>query len=296
MNRPLAQISNRASRAIKSNRAITATRPLIIAGLVSVALHGSVLAAASWLWLPTTPPEAPPLVAVAMVPESLVRPTRQSKRIAAAKPEVAKKRALAALRAAKRRGQTAAVPATQPTKVREPLVHPGWGKAPPVPPILPRFRLRSAQDPRPPVQAKPQTPDPRADQPVEIKTAPVTAPPAAGPHFAETGSAGGAGQTAKFTPSGATRQPRPEAGLGNPAPAYPWISRRRGEQGRVILDVAVTADGHAKEVRIKRTSGSARLDQAAVAAVRKWRFSPARSAGRSVPGRIDVPIAFRLTK
>ena len=89
---------------------------------------------------------------------------------------------------------------------------------------------------------------------------------------------------------------RPVAGLGNPPPAYPWISRRRGEEGRVVLEVAVTADGRAKEVRIKRSSGSSRLDQAALAAVKKWRFSPALSGGRAVAGRIEIPIAFRLTK
>jgi protein TonB len=86
------------------------------------------------------------------------------------------------------------------------------------------------------------------------------------------------------------------AGLGNPRPRYPWISRRRGEQGRVVLEVAVAADGRAKEVRVKRSSGSARLDRAALAAVRAWRFKPALSYGRAVAGRIDVPIVFRLTQ
>lgn len=292
--------SNRASRAIIPDGTITATRPLALAGLVSVALHGSVLAAASWLWAPTVPPEAPPLVAIAMVPESFVRPARQSKRAApAAKPIAARKRALAALRTLKRRRQTIpkqAVPAAQPKKTRKPSVPSVWGKAPPVPPSPPRFRRQSTQEPRPPVQAKPQTPDPRIEKPVVIKTTPVTAAAAGGPSTTATDSQGGAKQTAKITQAGAKGPPRPVAGLGNPAPAYPWVSRRRGEQGRVILDVAVTADGHAKEVRIKKTSGSARLDQAALAAVKKWRFSPAGSGGRAIAGHIDIPITFQLTR
>jgi protein TonB len=267
-----------------------ASRPLVIAGVVSVALHGSVFAAASWLWVPTTPPEAPRLVAVAMVPETQVRSTRQSKRVGpGAKPDVDRQRARAALRAAKRRAQTAAKPAI-PATHRSPLVHPIWGKAPPAPPSLPHFRLSRILEPRLRAHTKPQTPDPRANQPVVTKIAPPIAAP---------GGAGNTAQTAKTTQGkspGAKGPPRPVAGPGNAAPAYPWISRSRGEQGRVILDVAVTADGHAKEVRIKRSSGSARLDRAALAAVKRWRFLPALSGGRAVAGRIDVPIAFRLTK
>jgi len=282
------------------NRATPATRSLVIAGVVSMALHGSVLAAASWLWIPTTPPEAPSLIAVAMVPESMVRSTRPSQRIAtSAKPDAARKKALAALRAMKQPPRTTAkrtTPTDPPKKARNPSLHPVWGKMPPVPPSPPLFRLQRTREPATRAQAKFQTPDPRVHKPVVIKATPGTAAPTAGPPLAAPGDAGGTKRAAPTPHPGATGQPRPVIGPGNPAPPYPWISRSRGEQGRVILDVAVTADGHAKAVRIKRTSGSARLDQAALAAVEKWRFSPALSGGRAVAGRIEIPIAFRLKK
>ncbi len=304
MNAVSAPIPNRASRAIMPDgavlaeipdRASRATMPLVVAGLVSLALHGGIVFAAAWLWVPTAPPEAPPLVAVALVPEAMVRSNQQStKRIAPAAQadDAATRRALAGLAAAKRQAHSSPKPAAtvKPKKANTPVAHPVWGKAPPVPPILPPFRMKEARKQPPPADAKPRTPDPRTEKPVVVKIAPPrtrsTAPP-----IAATGGASGSGETAK-----ATGRPRPVAGLGNPRPRYPWISRRRGEQGRVVLEVAVAADGRAKEVRVKRSSGSARLDRAALAAVRAWRFKPALSYGRAVAGRIDVPIVFRLTQ
>lgn len=93
----------------------------------------------------------------------------------------------------------------------------------------------------------------------------------------------------------AWRPPRPAAGPGNPAPDYPWISRWRAEQGRVVLVVAVDAEGRATGVRVKRSSGHRRLDEAARDAVGAWRFVPARRGGKPVAGHIEVPIVFRLT-
>ncbi len=304
MNAVSAPIPNRASRAIMPggavlteipDRASRAPMPLVVAGLVSLALHGGIVFAAAWLWVPTAPPEAPPLMAVALVPEAMVRSNRQStKRIApAAHPDdAATRRALAGLAAAKRQAHPSPKPAAsvKPKKAKTPVAHPVWGKTPPVPPHPPRFRLEGAQEAGPPAGAKSPPPDPRRDHPVAVKTAPAIAAPQ---------GRRGSGQTAKTTHSeapGPMGRPRPVAGLGNPRPRYPWISRRRGEQGRVVLEVAVTADGRAKEVRVKRSSGSARLDRAALAAVRAWRFKPALRGGRAVAGRIDVPIVFRLTQ
>lgn len=294
MNAVSAPIPNRASRAIMPDGAVPGSRPLVVAGLVSLALHGAILCAATWPWGPTAPPAAPPLVAVPLVPETMVRSNRQSRRIApATQPDdAATRRALAGLAAAKRQAHPSPKPAARvkPKMAIKPVVHPVWGKTPPVPPHPPRFRLEGGQEAGPPARAKSPPPDSRADHPVAVKTAPAMAAPEGGR---------GSGQTAKTTHSeapGPMGRPRPVAGLGNPRPRYPWISRRRGEQGRVVLEVAVAADGRAKEVRVKRSSGFARLDRAALAAVRAWRFSPALRGGRAVAGRIDVPIAFRLTK
>jgi len=82
--------------------------------------------------------------------------------------------------------------------------------------------------------------------------------------------------------------------LANPAPPYPPLARRAGEQGRVLLRVLVTPDGLAEHVEVKAGSGSARLDEAARDAVRRWRFIPARRGADAVAAWVVVPIDFRL--
>ena len=77
-----------------------------------------------------------------------------------------------------------------------------------------------------------------------------------------------------------------------PEPPYPARAKRLGWQGEVLLRIHVGADGAPREVRIVRSSGHRRLDQAAVAAVRRWRFEPALRDGRAVPGEVQVPVAF----
>jgi len=82
--------------------------------------------------------------------------------------------------------------------------------------------------------------------------------------------------------------------LHNPAPAYPALSRRLGEQGRVLLRVYVHADGAAGQVEMRESSGFERLDRAARETVSRWRFVPARQGERPVPAWVLVPISFSL--
>lgn len=82
--------------------------------------------------------------------------------------------------------------------------------------------------------------------------------------------------------------------LDNPPPAYPALSRRLGEQGRVILRVLVSTAGTADEVQIRASSGHARLDEAARDTVRRWKFVPAKRGAQPVAAWVLVPISFRL--
>lgn len=84
--------------------------------------------------------------------------------------------------------------------------------------------------------------------------------------------------------------------LNNPAPPYPSISRRLGEQGKVMLRVHVLANGSADRVDIKQSSGSSRLDEAAREAVSHWRFVPARQGADAVAEWVIVPVSFSLEK
>ncbi|HEX4334034.1 MAG TPA: energy transducer TonB [Usitatibacter sp.] len=82
--------------------------------------------------------------------------------------------------------------------------------------------------------------------------------------------------------------------LNNPPPAYPPLSRRLKEQGRVLLRVLVSTAGNAQDVELRTSSGSERLDRAAIEAVRRWRFSPARRGAETIAAWALVPIVFQL--
>lgn len=92
-----------------------------------------------------------------------------------------------------------------------------------------------------------------------------------------------------------TSAPRFDAAyLNNPDPAYPAVSRRIGEEGRVILRVLVSSLGRAEQVEVRASSGSPRLDEAALAAVKRWRFEPARQGEAAIQAWVLVPISFHL--
>ena len=66
------------------------------------------------------------------------------------------------------------------------------------------------------------------------------------------------------------------------------------EQGKVLLKVHVAADGAAGEVLVHASSGHPRLDGAALKAVTRWRFVPARRGDLQVASWVIVPIEFKL--
>ena len=127
----------------------------------------------------------------------------------------------------------------------------------------------------PTIMLPPDPPKVVAPAPLVAPTAPVAAAP----------------------PGDALVAPRFDAAyLDNPAPAYPTMSRRQHEEGRVMLRVRVGADGRAESVEIATSSGFDRLDRAAQEAVRRWRFVPARRGPDAVAAYVNVPIAFSLDR
>jgi protein TonB len=82
--------------------------------------------------------------------------------------------------------------------------------------------------------------------------------------------------------------------LNNPPPAYPAASRRAGEQGKALLRVLVGVAGEVLRIELAQSSGFVRLDQAALDAVRNWRFVPARLGEQAVQAWAVVPLNFRL--
>ena len=128
-----------------------------------------------------------------------------------------------------------------------------------------------------PLVASPPTPAPVAQPEQQVSAAPaapIPAPPApAAPVVAPSFTA---------------------AYLNNPAPAYPALSRRMGEEGKVMLRVFVNAQGLPDEVQLRTTSGHPRLDDAALTTVRQWKFVPARRGDTAVSAWVLVPISFSL--
>jgi TonB family protein len=89
--------------------------------------------------------------------------------------------------------------------------------------------------------------------------------------------------------------PRFEAAyLHNPRPNYPAVSRRLGEEGKVLLRVLVSPDGRAAAVNLEKSSNFERLDEAARQAVAQWRFVPAKRGDEAVEATIIIPLVFRL--
>ncbi|MFM0735384.1 energy transducer TonB [Paraburkholderia sediminicola] len=160
-----------------------------------------------------------------------------------------------------------------------------------VPPPTPQPVKQQPQLPRPLTRApasKPApavgplvTPSPQTTTPADTATAHIPAPvapaPAAPPApVAETAPIGNA------------------AYLHNPAPDYPPIAQDQGWEGRVLLRVHVLPNGKPDSVDIRISSGRKMLDDAAVAAVRRWSFVPAKRGEEAVDGWVNVPIDFKL--
>jgi protein TonB len=79
-----------------------------------------------------------------------------------------------------------------------------------------------------------------------------------------------------------------------PQPDYPPISRRMGEEGKAILRVLVNDKGRPERIEVHKSSGSARLDEAARQAVLRAVFKPFIEDGKSVAAYAIVPIRFQL--
>jgi protein TonB len=167
--------------------------------------------------------------------------------------------------------QPAAVPAPPEPQPERPSV--------PEPPKAPREDRPAKKPVIAPKPSKVAAPEPAAEQ----------APPA---------SASGAGSAAPSPSNGATAAGGVVSSLpryrNTPAPSYPPAARREHQEGVVLLSVDVGPNGRPTRVVLKKSSGVPILDQAAAAAVRRWTFEPARTAGLPIESTVEVPVRFSL--
>lgn len=164
--------------------------------------------------------------------------------------------------------------------------------------------VSTPQTPPKPLPVRPKTEQPKPVEPLPLITSTSVAPAqiaAPAPPVRDLPPIEAAPSRTESAPAPAAASapslvsPRFDAAyLQNPPPVYPALARRLGEQGRVFLRVLVAADGVAHQVELKTSSGSARLDHAALDTVKRWRFVPARQGDQAVAAWVVVPISFAL--
>lgn len=191
----------------------------------------------------------------------------------------------------------------------------------PPPPAQPPAATQAAAATRPPAQARPAPAKPARTQAAPAETAaeqpalaqprrpravapvaessitePSTTPPVTtSPTAIPTTPAPPRAKQQEVTARSPATAPRFDAAyLNNPAPTYPPLSRRLREQGSVLIRVYVDPNGEPAQVEVRQSSGHHRLDAAAEAAIKRWRFVPARRGAEPVGAWVLVPIAFKL--
>ena len=146
-----------------------------------------------------------------------------------------------------------------------------------------------------PLPVRPKVePRPRSVEPAPVVTAPVEAP---APYVAPPSPPA----PAPVAPSAPVALPivPPDynaAYLRNPPPAYPYSARSAGKTGRVMVRVLVSPAGLPEKVELRASSGTDALDEAALDAVKNWRFVPAKQGDKPVAAWVVVPISFSLTR
>ena len=164
--------------------------------------------------------------------------------------------------------------------------------APPAPVPPPKAAPVPQPRPRPVAAPPPQA----ALAPEPSPTAPVVAPAPPAPPQPVVAAAAPAPATPPAPPAPpAVVLPSSNADyLNNPPPPYPPLSRRLGEQGKVVVRVLIKADGTASEATVLTSSGYERLDEAARQTVLRWRYVPGKRAGVPEAMWFNVPIQFVL--
>ncbi|ADG19486.1 TonB family protein [Paraburkholderia atlantica] len=179
---------------------------------------------------------------------------------------------------------------------------------PPAPtPPVPHSAARIKPAPQPHVQVprRMETPMPtpsstRAStaQPVTPTTAPSAAPQAAVPTTPMAAAPSTASAPAAHPAAPASTEPRSVSHIdcSIPKPDYPDVAKRRGEHGTAIVRFVVGLTGHIETAQLQTSSGSTRLDDAALAAVHAGACQPYTENGTPVRAAYSQSFVFGLTE
>ncbi|PIF91195.1 outer membrane transport energization protein TonB [Acidovorax sp. 62] len=172
---------------------------------------------------------------------------------------------------------------------------------PPAPKVAPPPPKPAPTPPAPKTAPKVQAPKPAPmplaiNDPTPAPNAPTgaTTPQPPAPPITEPVAAAPAAPPAPPAPPKIELPSSDAAYLNNPKPSYPAISKRMGEQGKVVLRVLIGTDGTPQKVEINKSSGYERLDRQAQEAVMRWRFVPGKRNGVPETMWNLVPVNFVL--
>ena len=199
------------------------------------------------------------------------------------------------------RAKTKQAPPAPPSRTR--VVEPPPATKKPVGPA-PAPMQRVATDPRRQTRPEPAKPP----RPAAVAKPAGNVPPASASAPARKRRGEGEGNSKAASEVTRAVAPKPSAGEGVKAragftpvryartvkPRYPGKARRAGWEGTTVLKVLVDPEGAPGRVTVDRPSGFDILDAAAVKAVRRWKFHPARSGVDPVPSWVRIPVAFKL--
>ena len=147
-------------------------------------------------------------------------------------------------------------------------------------PPTPRTTPLSTPNPNPETAAAPPVNEPPAEKSAAAP-APASSTTTDSPRHAKADS----------TNTGDNRQPYVVFG---PRPNYPPEARAGGREGKLRVKVLIAENGTPGEVQLAESSGSTSLDEAALTALRRWRFQPALRNGQPVLAWVTVPVIFSL--
>ncbi|PPR42801.1 MAG: hypothetical protein CFH30_00429 [Alphaproteobacteria bacterium MarineAlpha8_Bin1] len=80
----------------------------------------------------------------------------------------------------------------------------------------------------------------------------------------------------------------------NPHPTYPLLARKKGWQGRIVLQVNVDKKGIVEKIEILKSSGHKILDKESTNTIKEWKFKPAMVGDKPVNDILEIPIRFVL--
>ncbi len=161
----------------------------------------------------------------------------------------------------------------------------------PVPVSQPKPRPKLSPTPVPEPVMEP-APEPTLNTPAADDPPPTLAPPSAAP--AEALPAKPPAPPAPPAPPKIELPSSHASYLNNAPPRYPALSKRLGEQGRVVVRALIDPNGTASQATVKTSSGYERLDQTAVQTVLKWRYVPGKRAGVPEAMWFNIPLDFVL--